>query len=403
MGITLTSMQEKAVKMSIEWFNSSDKHKKPFVLSGYAGTGKSTVIKSIVEGLNLREDEITFSAFTGMAASVLTKKGNPASTIHKLIYDPKVYKNKVIFELKDRINSSIKLIIADEFSTIGDDLMTDLESFNIPIILVGDKGQLPPVLAKPNKYIDYHDILLTDVMRQALDNPIIWLATKARLGEELPYGNHGNEVMVIRSNEINNDHLVWADQIISNTNHSVDYFNNRVRKNIFNLESEFPYIGEKIICLRNNWDRNITIENNITQYLVNGLIGTVEDIGKYNTNINAFKIAFKPNFTDTNEIFTNVYADGIYFLEGIKKEEELRINENIKDKYKRCMILRKAYEDNGHKIDKFSYGYAITTYKSQGSEFDNVLFYHDYTAKKLMNSSAYVGITRAKENLILVR
>lgn len=172
-----TPKQAEAIKLASAWYNSSEKYKRPFILTGYAGCGKTFTISRIVEELNLLPDEVNFVSFTGMAASVMTRNGNPATTIHKLIYDPVPLKNgDVKFEKKAFLPPHIKLLIIDEFSTVGHDLMEDLDSFNVPKILVGDPGQLPPVKSKANKYIDKYDIMLTEPMRQALDNPIIYIA-----------------------------------------------------------------------------------------------------------------------------------------------------------------------------------------------------------------------------------
>ena len=136
-----TPMQQKAIDLADKWFRSNEKTKRPFILTGWAGTGKSFTISRIVEKLGIHSDEVKFVSFTGMAASVLSKNGNPATTIHKLIYNPMPLKNGgVKFELKEDLGAGIKLIIVDEFSTVGNKLMEDLEEFNIPIMLVGDPG-----------------------------------------------------------------------------------------------------------------------------------------------------------------------------------------------------------------------------------------------------------------------
>ena len=396
-----TPMQQKAIDLADKWFRSNEKTKRPFILTGWAGTGKSFTISRIVEKLGIHSDEVKFVSFTGMAASVLSKNGNPATTIHKLIYNPMPLKNGgVKFELKEDLGAGIKLIIVDEFSTVGNKLMEDLEEFNIPIMLVGDPGQLPPVKSKENKYINKSDIVLTEVMRQALDNPIIYIATQIRKGERVEFGNYDDKVMVLSKDDLDLEHIAWADQILANRNATVDQFNNLVRDEIYQLDTPFPHVGEKLLCLKNDWSKFIKAGDN-DQYLVNGLLGIVEDIGDYQSSVDAFDIDFRPLFLNTDNKFETILTDGIYFSEGIKDDNPLFLDKELKDKYKKTLIRRKSLEDTEFKkVNKFTYGYAITVYKSQGSQFENVLYYRDTTSPKLQKRSDYVAVTRAEESLL---
>src|SRR5699024_3364305 len=151
------------------------------------------------------------------------------------------------FKLKDSLPSEIKLIIADEFSTIGNDLMDDLESFGVPLLLVGDPGQLPPVKSQENKYINKSDFTLTEPMRQALENPIIYIATKIRNNERVDLGSYGDSAIVMTKDDIDLEHVEWADQILANTNKTVGMFNNLVRRDIYGIDSPLPFVGEKIL------------------------------------------------------------------------------------------------------------------------------------------------------------
>ena len=105
----LNKGQERAVKLAKEWWNSLDKFNRPFIIQGGSGCGKTTSVRSIIESFNLRAEEIRFVTFTGKAASVLTSKNNPATTIHKLIYLPKMMPNgKVIFKLREKLEEEIR-------------------------------------------------------------------------------------------------------------------------------------------------------------------------------------------------------------------------------------------------------------------------------------------------------
>ena len=142
----LTSKQEMAVKLGASWY--SNRTKPVFTIAGYAGTGKTYTVSRLVEAPNISRHQIKFVTLTGKASLVLTKHGNPACTIHKLIYDPetiidpKTGKKKVIFNLKEELDEDIRLIIIDEMSMVNRDIMKDLLSFKVPIVCLGDPGQL---------------------------------------------------------------------------------------------------------------------------------------------------------------------------------------------------------------------------------------------------------------------
>ena len=399
--ITLTPKQEKALKLAKEWWNN-EKNERPFVIAGIAGSGKTTVLNSIIELLNLSIKDVAFVAYTGMAASVLTRKGNPATTIHKLIYDPIVdnEKNEINFQLKKELSKNLKLIIVDEISMVSNRLLDDLRSFNIPILASGDPCQLPPVMDNMNNLLNSPDIFLDEPLRQSLENPIIWLANKARKGEYINYDLYGNNAIVIRRNEIRRSMYKEADQIIACKNNTVDQINRFYRKFIKQIEhSPYPKDGEKLICLRNNWDNKI-IENGIEQYLTNGLIGYCYDIKNYYKPLETFRMTFQPGYFNEKK-FNKILVDGLYFSDGIKNDSTMYQN---LDRYGKIIGKRNDYTDEKlEKINKFTYGYAITCHKSQGSEYNNVLFIAEFLNKELYNKSLYTGITRAKNKLILVK
>ena len=154
-----TKLQQDAINMIKKWFKSASKQY--FVLSGFAGTGKTTLIKYAVNELDISFQDISFVAYTGKAALALTRKGTPATTIHKLIYETQETivpildkygnpvldkhgnpKTKKVLKYKKKIflDLNIKLIVVDEYSMVSQDIWKDLLSFGVPILVTGDPG-----------------------------------------------------------------------------------------------------------------------------------------------------------------------------------------------------------------------------------------------------------------------
>src|SRR3954469_6095078 len=160
-----------------------------FRLFGYAGTGKTTLARHIADSA---DGKVLFAAFTGKAAQVMRNKGcHGASTIHSLIYRTRESGAETpTFELfADAPASKAKLIVIDECSMVDAELGRDLKSFGVPLLVLGDPAQLPPIQgggfftdAKP-------DVMLTEVHRQARDNPIVRLSMDIREGKRLSPGD----------------------------------------------------------------------------------------------------------------------------------------------------------------------------------------------------------------------
>lgn len=318
-------------------------------------------------------NQVAFGAFTGKATMRLREKGVPAETIHHLCYIPKVNKRtkEITFEKRKRLPDNIKLILVDEFSMIGEKLMEDLQSFNVPILMFGDPFQLQPVKDLANPYLNKIDVLMTEIHRQAANNPIIRLSKDIRENKPIKPCDYSALKVILKSQvspEQLKEYALNCDQILCGKNITRNMLNDSYRVNLGRTSLK-PQIGDKIICLKNN-PRKVLMNFP----LVNGMIGTISDLG-----INAYgkpTLDFIPDFLDLP--FTNLIYDEKVFL---------RINNN-KEKYK-------------HKIfDEFDYGYAITVHKSQGSEWDKVLVCAENMPN--LNQWLYTAVTRAKKELILI-
>src|SRR5262245_25287114 len=208
-----TPHQDAALVAAANWLKTAHGHASIFRLFGYAGTGKTTLAKHIAEGV---DGKVLFAAFTGKAACVMRSKGcRGASTIHSLIYRPLESKEEQpSFELWQQAPASnAKLIIIDECSMVDAELGRDLMSFGVPLLVLGDPAQLPPIQgggfftdAKP-------DAMLTEVHRQARDNPIVRLSMDIRAGHALAEGQYGDSQVVGRK-ALEPKRVLDADQVL---------------------------------------------------------------------------------------------------------------------------------------------------------------------------------------------
>ncbi len=359
------TQQTNALKEIEHWFKFDTKHKRIFRLFGYAGTGKTTLAKYIAEMLGV---EVRFAAYTGKAALMLIKKGcHGASTIHSLIYKCTEDENGIVsFLLNSKLigDQSVKLIIIDECSMVDEEMGKDLLSFNIPILVLGDPAQLPPIEGAGFFTVQTPDVLLTEIHRQAKDNPIIYLATLVREGNKLKIGKYGDSEVL---SSLNFEHCLSVDQVIVGRNATRNKINNRFRKT-FGYENIFPHINEKMICLKNNRRRNV-----------------------FNGGI--YKVLDTPSTRKKDFIHLVVNS------------------EDFEDKPRLVPIHKKFFDESYPLPDwrilrdstEFDYGYAITCHKSQGSQWNTTLINDEsWCFRDMAKRWLYTAITRSAENTKIV-
>lgn len=366
------------------------------------GTGKSTLVKFIISALEDYgidpEEDVVYTSFTGKATQVLQKKGNKnVSTLHKLLFehfprpDGTFYRRPVAF-------IPYKIVIVDECSMVPKDLLKRLATYKVHIICLGDPGQLPPINKEDNNHLlDKPHVFLDEIMRQEEESEIIKLTMSIRAGKPLEHFQ-GKEVQILDMNELTTGMLLWADQIICSTNSTRIALNNQIRNLLGRGDS--PEDGDKIICLRNYWE---TISED-GQPLVNGTIGYLQNscssflkIPAYITNGRIDRIdTVITNFKSDDEItiFKNLTIDKKMILEGeptLNFKENFKLSKNIK--YANSIPLN------------FTYGYAITGHKSQGSEWDNVLVIEENFPfdKEEHQRWLYTCATRAAKRLVIIR
>ena len=229
---TFTPHQDSALKAVADWMKAKPgRNGTPpvFRLFGYAGTGKTTLARHIADGV---DGEVKFAAFTGKAALVMRNKGcDNASTIHSLIYRARESGvEQPSFELWDDAPASkAKLIVIDECSMVDAELGRDLMSFDCPLLVLGDPAQLPPIQGGGFFTESEPDAMLTEVHRQAQDDPIVRMSMDVREGRELEIGRHGESEVVSR-NELDPDRVMQADQVLVGRNNTRRAYNMRVRQ-----------------------------------------------------------------------------------------------------------------------------------------------------------------------------
>jgi len=378
--LQLTKKQEEGLKIAVERYKS----KQPYtVIAGYAGTGKTTLARYIVEALNIPDYQVANIAYTGKASLVLKNKGLPnCMTAHKMLYFSKELPNGE-FEFKPRkcLEADYKLIIVDEVSMLPEDMWLLLLSHNVHVIALGDPAQLPPVDGV-STVLDNPHIFLDEIVRQALDNPIIKLSMDIREGKSLVYGGP-REARIMPYDKVSKGLLLGADIVICGVNKTRHALNQRMRELKWgDAYQDNPMHGDKVLCLKNQWNTLSDTEDS----LINGAIGTLRNIKfaddrKLGTKMTA------DFMSDTNGLFSKLNMD--YKL--------LTTGEPTVDKYNYMKFTKRE------RPMEFSYGYAITCHKSQGSEFDRVLVFDEpFGDADQKRRWRYTAVTRAAKQLVII-
>lgn len=393
--------QEQALEAVRRWIDA-DIAPQIFRLFGFAGTGKTTLA---IEIAKMVKGGALFASFTGKAALVMRKKGcYGASTLHSLIYKPR-RKNRgneeqdrdiPMWEINpDSALREAKLLIIDECSMVNEDLAKDVLSFDVPVLVLGDPAQLPPVGGTGYFTEAVPDVMLTEIHRQAADNPIIRIATQIRLGERLQVGSHkghatGHGVTILLRTNLKLSSELAADQVLCGKNDTRVTINRRLREQLraegkLPAGDHLPVIGDRIICLKNKRDRG----------LLNGGMWSVDSLRDRSSGAKR-KGRPEVSYLDvTSADQTNHQIDiavpyAFWFWNN--KENDLRLPEKLS---------RSNY-------DEFDYAYAITCHKSQGSQWDKVLVMDESAVfggrgdrEDIPQRWLYTAATRAAEALII--
>jgi len=361
-----TPHQDSALTAVADWLKAGRGRSSIFRLFGYAGTGKTTLARHIAEGV---DGKVLFAAFTGKAASVMRSKGcQSASTIHSLIYRARESGEETpSFELwNDAPASKAKLIVIDECSMVDAELARDLMSFGAPLLVLGDPAQLPPIQGGGFFTEAEPDAMLTEVHRQAQDDPIVRLSMDIRAGNRIAEGQYG-ATQVVRRDELDPKRVIDADQVLVGRNATRRAYNARLRQRRGFAEA-LPMAGDKLVCLRNNRRKG----------LFNGGLWMVKERPRARRQI--LRMHLRPD-EELGERTVKVSVRPECFTGGIEELE---------------WPQRKKY-------DEFDFGYVLTVHKAQGSQWDDVVLFDESRAfPDNRERWLYTGVTRAAKRLTVV-
>lgn len=371
----LTKKQEEGLKIAVERYKNNEAYT---CIAGYAGTGKSTLVKFIIDALEVPYDKIAFCAYTGKAATVLAKKGNPgATTAHRLLYHTKEMEDGTyVHTPRTSPEEDLKLVVVDEVSMLEKEQWDILMKWHIPVICLGDPAQLPPI-HEDNGVLEHPHIFLDEVVRQAQDSEIIKLSMDVREGKYLNFYK-GKDVWIIPSEDVSDKLLTTADIVLCGKNATRQGLNRRMRQSIWGDKyTDEPINGDKCICLKNYWN-----EGNLT----NGTIGFLQGIRKYNTKL------LKPKMIADFASESDGYFFDLHMDYQLLSEGKPTVN---KDNWKQYPKIERPME--------FDYAQCITVHKSQGSEYDRVVVFNEYLGDRdYWKRWAYTAITRSKDKLVVV-
>ena len=378
--------QETALKAVSDWLRAHKAGSAPqcFRVFGFAGTGKTTLARHLAQGV---DGDVLFGAYTGKAALVLRNKGCPnASTIHAMIYQTRDGPGGVPEFVLDHGSAAADaaLVIIDECSMVDEELGADLLSFGTPVLVLGDPAQLPPV--KGGGFFTNHDpdVMLTEIHRQAADNPIIALSQTVREGGRLQQGDYGS-VRVIGRRQLNPNDIVEADQLLCGKNatrRNMNAWFRRVTGLANPLEQVTPVVGDKLVCLKNNHGKGL-------------LNGGLWDVAKLDET--PLKGRRKTSDLATGGLVRMVVQSLDFGIEGQGAEVTVPRAFFLGTESEMSWKERRRY-------DEFDFGYALTVHKSQGSQWDNVMVFDESRVfRDEAHRHLYTAITRAAERLTIVQ
>ena len=363
--MTWSPQQDAAIAEVKTWLK--DESRQVFYLAGYAGTGKTTLAKELAGGL---KRGVLYGAFTGKAALVLQRKGcRGASTIHSMIYS--LDETSAGWEPKFRLNPlspvrEAELVIIDECSMVDDQLGRDLLSFGTKVLVLGDPAQLPPVKGQGFFTAREPDVMLTEVHRQARDNPIIAMSMTIREGGRLALGSYGKSEVITRA-QVVPDRILGADQVLVGRNQTRRSYNARIRE-LKDLDPAGPQASDKLVCLRNNREKR----------LLNGQLWTVDQVKDARPD-GIRMLASSEDHLEAKP--TNITVPPEFFC---GREDELTFQQR-------------------READEFTYGYALTCHKAQGSQWDDVVVFDEASAfREDAWRWRYTAVTRAAERVTVV-
>lgn len=365
-------------------------------LGGYAGTGKTTLVASLAVRLKSAGLKLAFCTVSGKASSVLRAKlpaindeEDYCGTIHGFIYQY-IGKcdetNKAMFS-HIGARKEYDVIFIDEASMVNKYIFEDIMKVPRAVkIFVGDHGQLPPVEGNFNIMKD-PVIRLEKIHRQAEDNPIIKISMMAREEGVIPYGDFGRVIKTHEGSIVNRFDLNSDDvMVLVDTNRARQRINSFARERS-GFSSKFPRAGEKVVNLMNDKKRNI----------YNGQIGRVVFCSGQEEKITA-KVRV---FDNQTQLWEDEQRDVDCFAADFIIKDDTR---TFSSRFLAMQFGNLKTMERSDDYNLFDFGYALTTHKAQGSEWPDVILYENgYQWMRDWNKWLYTAVTRAKENLIIIK
>ncbi len=384
-----SSDQQRILNRLLQWAALPDDIS--LTVGGYAGTGKTTLIGAFRQELKRESPDLKvgFACYTGKASQILKAKlqeqkavfpDDFCGTIHSMMYSPLVDSQGKISGWKKNSEIPYQLLVIDEASMITEDIWNDLCSYQIPIIAVGDHGQLPPIGGNFN-LMQNPQLRLEQLHRHAEGNPIIEIATLARTTGIIPYQVFSPTVKKIPKGSEEAGELL--ENLLTNPNNDVlllcgnnwtrNSLNQRVR-NLRGYESEQPQTREKVICLKNNYNAE-------GGPIYNGMIGEV--------------LKISPSGEDWYEAEID-FAEQSQLYEGKISKHQFNNKEIVES------VPGLPRQLIG---DRFDFGYALTVHKAQGSQAETVILFEEkskYWDQEQWQRWLYTAVTRAVTNLYII-
>ena len=423
-----------------------------FLLKGYAGTGKTSLIGALVKTLDQLEQKCVLLAPTGRAAKVFSHyAGHPAYTIHKKIYRQKTFSNEMDnFSINDNLHQHT-LFIVDEASMIANDglsgsmfgtgrLLDDLIQYvysgqGCRLMLIGDLAQLPPVGEEESPALsadvlkgyglEVHEAMLTEVVRQLSDSGILWNATELRryISEEdfftLPMVKVDGfpDVKVILGNELieaigDSYDRVGMDEtiVVCRSNKRANIYNKGIRNTILYREDELE-TGDLLMVAKNNYFWTEGCKE--LDFIANGEIAEVRRVRReremYGFRFADVVLRF-PDY-DELELEATVLLDTLHTESpALPKEMNDKLFYAVLEDYSDITIkrerMKKMKSDPYYNALQVKYAYAVTCHKAQGGQWKRVFLDQGYMTEDMLSPDyfrwLYTAFTRATETLYLV-
>ena len=445
-----TNSQKKVVEMLSDYIASSD-FSRIFVLNGYAGTGKTTLIAALVDVLREVGIKSILLAPTGRAAKVLTQySGQNALTIHKRIYRERTnanYESKFSLDLNKERGA---IFIVDEASMLADSsgdgqifgsgsLLNDLISYvrqgkECKLILVGDDAQLPPVgcdfspaldRSVMEHYGEVSYVSMDDVVRQSAESGILFNATMLRcmieneLYEVPRFRLDFPDIEAIDGSELMDklqDAYDGGDRedtiVITRSNKRANRYNEGIRR--YNLSAEEAIeSGDMLMVVKNNYHYTERIENCPISFMANGDIAYLKRIRRFEDFYGFHFADAILSFGDYNdlEIECKILLDTISSeAPSLTQEQSRKLFDEVEKDYldikSKIKRFREIRENPHYNAVQVKFAYAVTCHKAQGGQWKRVFIdkclFGDEPMTRDMLRWLYTALTRATEKVYLV-